>query len=265
MEQFVTCDLKVFPHMVRNISSKCVYKGKTHYFVHFAEPFNLNAWVNRDNMAECRDLLHVFYRKCRESRKAAAEDAPTGSLPGRIKEAVQRKVRKLITGASSKEPSLQRTGSSDDDFDGSSLREDCTPASLSGSLAGVVPTAQKTAKNIQTPDSPAPAARKQPAEPCGLFKPAKNSENIQQLIATAREQSAKGKQVYRVDGGDAFELAMILSHSESQDTVYFNVLAEKVGEDEKKLKLVMCFGEAVQYDAVLVRRYLQHLTSIGAV
>lgn len=264
MEQFVTCDLKVFPHMVRNISSKCVYKGKTHYFVHFAEPFNLNAWVNRDNMAECRDLLHVFYRKCREGRKT--EDSSVASLPGRIKETVQRKVRQLATGPSSKEPSLQRTGSSDDDFDGSSLREDCKATTHSNTVTGT-PTAQKTAKIIQTPDCPAPTTRKQPPEPPerGLFKPAKNSENIQQLIATAREQSSKGKQVYLVDGGDAFELAMILSHSESLDTVYFNVLAEKVGDDEKKLKLVMCFGEAVQYDAVLVRRYLQHLTSIGAV
>ena len=264
MEQFVTCDLKVFPHMVRNISSKCVYKGKTHYFVHFAEPFNLNAWVNRDNMAECRDLLHIFYRKCREGRKA--EDASVASLPGRLKETVQRKVRQLATGGSSNEPSLQRTGSSDDDFDGSSLREDCKPASHSIAQTGPQ-TAQKSAKQILTADSSTPGPRKQPLEPLerGLFKPAKNSENFQQLIATARELSAKGRQVYRVDGGEAFELAMILSHSESLDTVYFNVLAEKVDDDEKKLKLVMCFSEAVQYDAVMVRRYLQHLTSIGAV
>ena len=264
MEQFVTCDLKVLPHMVRDITSKCVYKGKTHYFVHFAAPFNLNAWVNRDNMAECRDLLHIFYRKCREDRKTG--DASVASLPGRFKETVQRKVRLSATGRNSKEPSLQPTGSSDDDFDGSSLREECKAASYSNALTEA-PTAQKSAKNILSGEKVAAGARKQVVEPAerGLFKPAKSSETIQQLIVAAREQSAKGKKVYRVDGGDAFELALILSHSESLDTVYFNVLAEKVDDDEKKLKLVLCFGEAVQYDAVMVRRYLQHLTSIGAV
>ena len=258
MEHFVTYDFKVHPSVVRDITSKCVYKGKTHYYVVFDDrKIEGNAWVNRDNMRDCRELLIIFNKRSREMRKIEENNMVNLSSSsynnGYNSNIHQYEEDEYLGRRSTREVKYNDTNgrynSSEDDFDGYSMREsndkkkqvkheDNQVVKISNNIV-----VKKTCTRVDNTDSL--SSRKQ--------------DNINNMIVQARKASLKQQKGYYEVDGEKYIPAYIKDHVDMKDKYYFNVYYENVHDDDNRMILSVSYDELVQYAAVMLRRYLQSL------